>query len=68
MWMQYLVRLSFVAGIGITGIVIMFSSALLGKPVIEKVAFALIGLFVTAIAFLFLMLNKDALSIFDGAY
>jgi len=46
----------------------MFSSALLGKPVIEKAAFALIGLFVTAIAFLFLMLNKDALSIFDGAY
>ncbi len=67
MWIQYLVRLSLILGIGITGVGIMLSSAVLGKPIVEKAAFAMIGLFVIAIAFFFLLLNKDALSIFDWA-
>jgi hypothetical protein len=60
-----LVRFLFILGIGFAGVGIMFSSALLGKPIEEKAIFATIGLFVTSIAFLFLYLNKDVLSMFD---
>ena len=66
-WVQNLIRFSFIIGIGIAGVGIMLSSAMLGKPLAEKAAFALVGLFVTGIAFLFLYLNKDVLSMFEGA-
>ncbi len=66
MWFQNLLRFSFIIGIGIAGVGIMFSSAMLGKPLAEKAAFAMIGLFITGIAFIFLYLNKDVLSMFDG--
>ena len=68
MWFQYIIRLLFVVGIMVTGVGIMFSSIILSKSIEEKAAFALIGLFITAISFLFLYLNKDVLSLLDTTY
>jgi len=52
----------------VAGVGIMFSSAVLSNSIEEKAAFALIGLFVTGISFLFLYLNKDVLSLLDTVY
>jgi len=68
MWFQYIIRLLFVVGIMVAGVGIMFSSVVLSKSIEEKAAFALIGLFITGISFLFLYLNKDVLSLLDATY
>ncbi len=68
MWFQYIIRLLFVLGIMVAGVSIMFSSIVLNKSIEEKAVFALIGLFITGISFLFLYLNKDVLSLLDTAY
>ena len=68
MWFQYIIRLLFVVGIMVAGVGIMFSSIILSKSIEEKAAFALIGLFITGISFLFLYLNKDVLNLLDTAY
>ena len=52
----------------VAGVGIMFSSIVLSKSIEEKAAFALIGLFITSISFLFLYLNKDVLNLLDTAY
>ena len=46
----------------------MFENRKLSKSIEEKAAFALIGLFITGISFLFLYLNKDVLNLLDTAY
>ena len=58
----------FVLGIMVTGVGIMFSSIVLSKSIEEKAAFALIGLFITGISFLFLYLNKDVLNLLETTY
>ena len=68
MWFQYIIRLLFVLGIMVAGVGIMFSSVVLSRSIEEKAAFALIGLFITAISFLFLYLNKDVLGLLDTVY
>jgi len=68
MWFQYIIRLLFVLGIMVAGVGIMFSSIVLSRSIEEKAVFALIGLFITGISFLFLYLNKDVLSLLDTAY
>jgi len=68
MWFQYIIRLLFILGIMVAGAGIIISSIVLSKSFEEKAAFALIGLFITAISFLFLYLNKDVLSFLDTAY
>ena len=68
MWFQYIIRLLFVLVIMVAGVGIMFSSIVLSKSIEEKAAFALIGLFITGISFLFLYLNKDVLNLLDTAY
>jgi hypothetical protein len=67
MWFQNLIRFSFIIGIGIAGVGIMSHQPCWVNPLAEKAAFAMIGLFITGIAFIFLYLNKDVLSMFDGA-
>ena len=52
----------------VAGVGIMFSSIVLSKSIEEKAAFALIGLFITGISFLFLYLNKDVLNLLDPVY
>ena len=68
MWFQYVIRLLFVLVIMVAGVGIMFSSIVLSKSIEEKAAFALIGLFITGISFLFLYLNKDVLNLLDPVY
>ena len=68
MWFQYVIRLLFVLVIMVAGVGIMFSSIMLSKSIEEKAAFALIGLFITGISFLFLYLNKDVLNLLDTTY
>ena len=68
MWFQYIIRLLFVLVIMVAGVGIMFSSIVLSKSIEEKAAFALIGLFITGISFLFLYLNKDVLNLLDPVY
>lgn len=68
MWIQYIIRLLFVLVIMVAGVGIMFSSIVLSKSIEEKAAFALIGLFITGISFLFLYLNKDVLTLLDPVY
>ena len=68
MWFQYVIRLLFVLVIMVAGVGIMFSSIVLSKSIEEKAAFALIGLFITGISFLFLYLNKDVLNLLDTSY
>jgi hypothetical protein len=68
MWFQYIIRLLFVVGIMVAGVGIMISSIVLSKSIEEKAAFALIGLFITGISFLFLYLNKDVLNLLDPVY
>ena len=68
MWFQYIIRLLFILGIMVAGAGIIISSIVLSKSFEEKAAFALIGLFITGISFLFLYLNKDVLSFLDTAY
>ncbi len=65
MWIHDVVRVFLILSIGIIGVDIMFSSAVLDRPIEEKAVFGLIGLFVTAIAFLFLYLNKGVIYMFD---
>jgi hypothetical protein len=65
MWINDVVRVFLILSIGIFGVGIMFSSAVVDRPIEEKAVFSLIGLFVTAIALLFLYLNKNVIYIFD---